>query len=299
MGFLDGFLGALGSIASEILQAIVYLFQLLVQVAVFIWNAVVIVANYVVDVFKAIGKFFSHVWEMFFKGVFLKLFHALQSLSQWLEAHLRPVIQFLRRVQAYIDRIYKLYVRPFLLMIQHIRQFLAILRALHIKFAEQLDRVLGTIQRDVNGVFLQIRGTLNLMIDLLNILSDPTMLLRKPTIILSLRRIIPALIRQLTGLPPGMFFASRSVNAPVGLGKIPKNFNPHDPAMNPPASYYLGQDYGVPSFDFLGPGGIIGDTAIDDIGALDGLADQADDQLDCVDAASCLAEAARIAARGE
>jgi len=299
MGFLDGLLGALGGIGNAIVSALVFLFQLVVQVFEFIWAVIQLIAGYVVQVFRAVGSFFVHLWESFFKGIFLKLFHALQSLSHWLESHLRPIINFLKKVQKYIDRIYKKYIVPYLRLIQHIRQFLQILKLLHVKFAVELDKVLADVQRDIQGVFLQIRGILNTTIDLLNVLADPTKLLRKPTLVLSMRRTINALIRQVTGLPPGWYFPSPHQSAPKGLGFLPANFDPNNSDHNPPASYYLGIDSGVPSFDFLGEGEFIGDGAVDGIPRYDFFNAEAWPQSNCVNVELCLQEAQAAALRGE
>jgi phage-related protein len=227
--FLDGIISALGSLASEIAQALVFLFNLLIQVFQFIWDVIQIVAGYVVQVFKAIATFFTHLWDNFFKGVFTKLFQGIGNIVHWVEARLKPIIKFLQAARKYIDKIYKTYVAPFLKIIQHVRQFLQILKLLHIKIAAQLDAILAQVQRDVNGVFLQIRGILNTAIDLLNIVADPSKLLRKPTMVLSLRRTIHAFIRQVTGLPPGWYFPSPRKSAPRGLGFLPANFDPANP----------------------------------------------------------------------
>lgn len=288
MGFLDGLLGALGSFANEILQVLVFIFNLLVQVLEFIWNVLGIVAQFMLNVFGKIGHFFTHLWDNFFKGILPKLFRGIQSLTTFLESKLRPIIQFLVKARKFIDQIYKAYVAPFLKLIQHIRQFLQILKLLHVKFAVELDKILGQVQRDVQGVFLQIRGILNTTIDLLNIIADPSKLLRKPTMVLSVRRTINALIRQVTGMPPGFYFPSPHKSAPKGLGFLPANFDASNPDHNPPASYYLGLDSGVPSFDFLGEGETIGDEAIDGVPVFDFFDRSAWDTGNCASVEVCL-----------
>jgi hypothetical protein len=293
MGFLDGLVGFLGSVASEIAQAIVFLVNIIVQVFQFIWDVIQIVAAYILQVFKAIGGFFEHLWTNFFKGIFTKLIDGIGKLTQWLQSKLRPIIQFLTKARQFIDRIYKQYFGPILKAIQHVRQFLQILKLLHIKIAAQLDAILGQVQRDINGVFLQIRGILNTAIDLLNIVADPSKLLRKPTMVLSLRRTIHAFIRQVTGMPPGFYFPSPSKSAPRGLGFLPANFDANNPLHNPPPSYYLGLDSGVPSFDFLGDGETIPDEAADGMLPLGFFDGQAWPDSNCVDVDACLLLAAQ------
>lgn len=292
MDFLDGLMGALGGIGSAIEAALIQLFNLIVQVFQFIWNVIGFIADFMLKVFKSIGSFFSHLWTNFFKGIFTKVFSGIQKLTTFLESKLRPIIQFLTTVRKYVDKIYKTYIAPFLKVIQHIRQFLQILKLLHVKFAAELDKALGQLQRDVQGVFTQIRGILNTTIDLLNIIADPSKLLRRPTMVLSIRRTIHALIRQTTGLPPGWYFPSPRPSAPRGTGFLPANFNPDDPNHNPPASYYLGLDTGVPSFDFLGDGETIPDESVDGLPVFDYFDNEAWPAGNCVNVEACLLDAA-------
>lgn len=291
MGFLDGIISALGSLASEIEAILVYLFQLLVAVAQFIWNGLLIVAQYAVTAFEKIGSLFRHIWDNFFKGIFQDIWKGIVKVHEWLETHLRPIINFLKKVQKYFDKIYKTYVRPFLLAIQRIRQVISILRLLHIHVADSLDKLLAQVQRDVQGVFLQIRGILNTTIDLLNIVADPTKLLRRPTLILSLRRSLHSLIRQISGFPPAYFMPSPRHNAPLGIGKLAFNFDPGNPAQNPPASYYLGLDSEVPSYGFLGDGEVISDDAVDDVNMLDAFNSELYDDTNCLDPVQCMTSA--------
>lgn len=292
MDFLNGIISALGGVASAIEQILVYLFNLIIQIFQFIWDVINIIAEFMLKVFKSIGGFFVHIWNEYFKGIFTKVFSGLQKLSRFLESKLRPIIQFLQKARKFIDKIYKQYVAPFLKAIQHIRQFLQILKLLHVKFAAELDKALGQIQRDVQGVFTQIRGILNTTIDLLNIIADPSKLLRRPTMVLSMRRTIHALIRQTTGLPPGWYFPSPRPSAPRGTGFLPANFNPDDPNHNPPPSYYLGLDSGVPSFDFLGDGETIPDGSVDGLPVFDYFDNEAWPTGNCVNVEACLLDAA-------
>lgn len=291
MDIISSILSALGSIASAIEAALVYIFQLLIAVAQFIWNGVLLVANYVLQGLKAVGAFFQHLWDNFFKGIFSKIWDGLVKVHQWLEDHLGPVIKFLKSVQKFIDKIYKTYIRPFIVAIQRIRQVISILRLLHIHIADGLDKILSQVQRDVQNTFFQIRGILNSTIDLLNIVADPTKLLRRPTLILSFRRALHSLIRQITGFPPAYFFPSPSASAPKGVKFLGGDFNPSDPLQNPPPSYYLGLDSGVPDFGFLGDGETIDDSAVDDVAALDFFNADLYDPSPCVSPADCLTTA--------
>src|SRR5579859_6218952 len=99
MDWLTGLIDGLGGLVSAIEQAIVFLFDLLVQVAQFIWTALQFIAGIFVQVFQNIGKFFGHIWNGFFKGIFKGLLKAVIKAHEFLEKHLRPVIKFLKRIQ--------------------------------------------------------------------------------------------------------------------------------------------------------------------------------------------------------
>lgn len=287
MDFLDNLLADLGQIAAEIGAALAYLFELIVSVFIFLWNVLVLVAQFFLGLMGDIGKFFAHIWDNFFKGIFTRLLTAIGTFGKWLHAIFGPVVKFLRNVSRYIDRIYNRYARPILRILRIARVFLTLLRALGIKWAGKLDSILGKIQTDIQRAFLTVKQYLNVMIDLLNILADPSNLLRRPTTLLSLRRIFHAFIRQVTGVPPGFFLPSPSKFAPPGLGFLPANFDPRDPLQNPPPSYYLAYDGGVQDFSFLAPGDTIDDGAVDDVEALDYFSSDAYPGPDCIDIASC------------
>jgi hypothetical protein len=313
LDFFDQIGELLSQLGAEIAQLLAQVLEVFLAVAQFIWDILTQVAQYLVDGFKAVGDFFSHLWNDFFKGIFTDIFDAVRKFGQWVAAKLKPIIDFLKHTLKYVDKIYKTYVRPVLRAIQAIRKVISLLRLLHIHVFDGLDKILGQVQRDINAVFTQIRGILNSAIDLLNVISDPSKLLRHPTLILSIRRSAMALVRNTTGLPPGFFFpgtstAPRGITVPklttlatpqdissggglLDFGPVPFNFDPNDPLQNPPPSSYLDADVGVPDFSDLGDGETIGDSSIDDMAALayfDGLYNFDDDggaggsQLDAV-----------------
>jgi hypothetical protein len=291
-GEFGGGLDDIGLIIEQVMEYIrIYLstfFQYVVTIAYQIINGVWV---FLQAFARDIGGFFRHIWDSGFKGVFQSIVRAVQSAHRWLESHLRPLIKFLQRVRAIYDRIYAHYIRPFLVLLQHIRQFLLILRALHINIGTELDRIIAGIENKIAGTFLQIRAVLNNAIDLLNIIADPGNLLRKPTLIISLRRIIPALIRAVTGYPPGYWFpsprgASSRYFAPVAAG-----FNPLDPAQNPPASHYLDTDDGTGNVPPIDIGYTLSVDAIDKVDAIDFWDDSLYPAPACSDPIACLKDA--------
>lgn len=291
MDFLSSILDSLGGIAGEVEAAIAFLVNLLVQLFQFIWAVIQNIATFLVNVFKHVADFFKHLWQNFFKGILTSIFNGVKRLGQFLESKLRPIINFLKKAQKFIDKAYKQYFGPILKILQKARQFLSVLKLLHIKIASQIDAVLAQAQHDIQNTFFQIRGILNTTIDLLNIIADPTKLLRRPTLILSLRRSVNALIRQVSGFPPAYFMPSPSPSAPRGVGFLPADFDVNNPVHNPPPSYYLTLEDDVPDFGFLGEGEFPDDTSIDGMNAL-GFFDQANwDTGDCGDPTICLSAA--------
>lgn len=296
--FLNALQDALGSVVGEIEQVIVFLFNALISVFEFLGSLVLGIFGYQAQVNSDIGNFFGESVSGFFKGIFQALIQGIVKFGAWLASIFGPVLKFLRTISRYIDRIYRTYVVPILRWIRLARLFLTLLKALGVKWAKKLDNILGTIQNDIQRAFLLIRGYLNILIDLANILADPTMLLRRPTTLLSIMRVSRAAIRMFTGLPPGFFFPSPVKGAALGLGFMPRGFDPKDPLQNPPASYYLAFDGGVPSFAGLAPGDTIDDTAADFISPFDYFTDDAWPESPCVDPVACQAEAARLAIQG-
>lgn len=289
MGFLGGVLGFLGldGIAADLVSLIQFVYSVLVEVANFIWNALVTVANFLLAGLQLIGKFLQTIWDKFFKGIFTKVFDALVKAHDWLEEHLRPIIDFLKKVRAFVDRIYRLYVKPFLDMLQHIRRVLLVLRALHVKFAQELDAKIAGIENQIQSVFLDVRRQLNTLIDTLNLIADPTLLVRKPAYIISARRTFNAMIRVYTGKPPSYFFPSPRPGLPPYLGILPANANLNDPLINPPASFYLAADDGFAGSSFLAGDTPLPDSSVDDLEMLDYFDDDLYPAPACGDPISC------------
>lgn len=299
---MDDLFGAIGdaisSVAAFLEQLVIYLFQVLLLVLQFIWSVLLAVGNFFFTVIQDIGNFFVHLWNDFFKGIFVSIFNAIGKFGQWLSNIFGPVVKFLKTVSQFIDKIYRTYIMPFLKILRIARIFLTLLRALGIKWAGTLDSILGTIQNDIQRAFLTIKGYLNVLTDLLNILADPSNLLRRPTTLLSLKRVFNASVRMFTGLPPGFMFPSNSSSAPYGLGFISAKFDPSDPIQNPPASYYLAFDGGTPDFSGLDPGTTIADDAADNLNPLNFFSDSISSQTDCVDPESCIDLATQLALAG-
>lgn len=286
--WLSGLANDLGGAAASLWAAIQFLFGLIVAVFQYLYKLVAAVFSFFLDLLKKVSTFLHTLWDHFFKRIFVDVMNAIRKLHSWLELHLGPFIKWLQQARAYLDRIFRLYIKPMLNLIQHVRQYLQILRLLGVKWAGALDAKLGQLEGKIAGIFLQVRAILTGFIDIANAIADPLSLLRRPTLVLSIRRTIPALVKVVTGLPLGYFLPSPHKNAPPGLGFMPLNFNPSDPNQNPPASSYFQFDDGLGPFQGFASGTVPPDSAVDDLTILDYFDDGLYGPPPCDDLVSCI-----------
>lgn len=289
LGSIFGFLG--GSVASALENFVIWLYQLIITVFQVLYQLLGFVVQFLQTVIKGIANFFDRLWNGFIKGVFTKVWDALKAAHTWLEAKLGPIVKYLQHLRTLLQRYFNIYIRPILIFIQRIRQFLQILTALHIGFAQKLDAYLAQIQAKIVQSFATVIGTINTLTDVVNALMDPTALLRKPALLLSIRRQIPALIRVFTGRPPGYFFGVKGINAssPFSIPKLPLNLT--DPAQNPPASSFFSSDDGIGDTSAFQSGFTFADGAADQTDPLPIFDDSLYPASPCTDPVQCLAKA--------
>lgn len=179
---------------------------------------------------------FRSLWDGFFKKLLTKIVLGIVDFIDWVEKHLAPILKFLKKLRALIDRYYKLYIKPVLDMIHRVRRVLALMRLLHIKWADALDRRLAATEHAIAGVFLEIRGNLNRVIDLLNSFSHPSGMIRAVILIAAGRRAAALLIRTLTGLPLSYFFPAEGAGLKAWERFAPVDADYSSSKYNPPAS---------------------------------------------------------------
>lgn len=187
----------------------------------------------------------QHIWQFIVKKIIGGILSAIASLSAWIEGKLQPLLTFLKNLRNILARYYNTYLRPFMLYLQRVRQFLSILAALHIKIAQRLDTFLGNLQAKILKGFYTVTGAINTLTQILLALQDPQYLIRHPVLIISIRRQIPALIAAVTGRPPGYWFPSPK--GAKGGNFAPPAYTLPLPSQSttPPVSSYLTND-GLP-----------------------------------------------------
>lgn len=242
MGFFDFVQGAFGGISgfiNQVVQFLIALVGVIIKVIVFVWNTLIAVINYVLKAFKAVGEFFKHVWENGLKPLFGKFGELIKNAHQWLEDHLRPIIDWLRRAQQWLERHVWRPLRAYIQFLQRIRRYLTVLRLLHIKWAEALDRRLATTEAQLARAFLTVRGIFNQVLTWINAASDPLRLGRMVIFASIGRRSAAAMVRVLTGLPIGVFFPTLGKGSHLYEQPMVSVKDIYDPHRNPPASSIL------------------------------------------------------------
>lgn len=256
LDFFSGLFSGLGSVIVEVEQFLAALLSLLIQAFQYLGQLLLQIVNYFIQGIAALFKFLGHIWTWFAKDILGRLLSWAQTAQRWLEQHLRPVINFLKRVRAFVDRWYQLYIRPYLQMIQRIRRYIAILRLLHIHFADWLDKRLAQEEAFVAQTFLRVRGYLNQIIDTVNALTDPPKLVRFIVASISGRRAAAAMSKILTGLPIGHWFPRTSSGAFPWEQPFTSSADYRDPLRNPSAVSLLASLLDSPPLSVDSPDGV-------------------------------------------
>lgn len=280
---------ALSSIAGAIDAVLLYVLNVFAILFSYVLQVLSVVAQFFLAMLQQIGAFFAHLWQGFFKGILNSLWQHIRDGIQWLHDHLQPIIRAIQRVRAFIDRWYRMYVIPYLNLLQRIRGYLHILALLHIKIAAELDAKLAQVQAQIVQSFATVRASLNAVIDISNAIMDPSYLIRKPALLLSIRRQLPALIHALTGRPAGYWFPSPRGSSAGAFSPVAGKFDFAGGQWSTPPSSYLGDDAGVGDVSAFADAFTLANGAVDDQGPLDYFNDDLYPIPQCADPAQCLA----------
>lgn len=237
--FLGVIAGGLLSGLSAIVPSLAQMWSLMTSGFSSIYNALSTVGNFLWSTLKKIGAFLDHLWQHFFKGILTSIVHHLGQVFSFLHKYGALVFKYIHRVQQFLDRYYKLYIRPQLIMLQRMRQVLGVFRLLHIHTFDKLDKYLQHAESQLVGTFLFIRGYVNLVAGFVNDLASPLGVLKLVLYGAAGPRQSAAVVRIFTGLPIGWFFPNYKRSAQPWEKPITSSRQLLDPSTNPPASQLL------------------------------------------------------------
>ena len=141
----------------------------------FAWTIVVALGKLLVAFHDAWVSFITKLWEI--------LKNVLAGLK-WLYTTLLPQLaKALRDLRKWLDDIYKKYIRPVLNYLQLVRRYLAILRALHVPFADKLDKILTRIEARIIGPYLYVLRAINGMGSWVNLVVTRNGVIQRSTFV--------------------------------------------------------------------------------------------------------------------
>lgn len=173
-GFLGGILSGL---SAGLWAAIVFVYTTLEAAIMYVWNVLISLLQWLGQAIAKIALAFYHIIVNFFHNIFAALLNAFQKFQKWLAGLLKPVIQFLQKLQQLWNRYVLKWVLLAIKIIQRIRQFLLLLRLFHVAWAIKLDNFLATIEQDIMAVVGTIMATLNAIISTLSVAISPSLVL--------------------------------------------------------------------------------------------------------------------------
>lgn len=245
--FLGAVAGGLFSAGASILGTLAPLWNIIHSGFTAVYNALSTVGTFLWSTLKKVGAFLDHLWTRFFKQLFTNLLHHLGRVYSFLHKYAAMAFKYIHRVQQFLDRYYKQYLRPQLIMMQRMRQVLGIFRLVHIHTFDKLDKYLAHTQAQMIGAFLEVRGYVNLVAGFVNQLASPLGVLKLVLYGAAGPRQAAAAVRVFTGLPIGWFFPNYHKNAQPWERPVTSSRQLLDSSSNPPPSQLLG------GLDFLTP----------------------------------------------
>lgn len=128
-------------------------------------------------------QLFHDVWISFFDKLWSYVKELGRLLKRLVDDVLPVVIKALRNARELLNTLYKRFIRPLMNYIQKVRKYLAILRALHVPFADKLDKVLARIEGKIIGPYLYVLRTLNGMGGWINVIVTAGGVIQRPLFI--------------------------------------------------------------------------------------------------------------------
>ena len=185
---LEGFaLDAIGVLVA----AVNFILSVLVSLGTYLLQALQGIFSFFRTLMEDIKRAFVWLWQNAVKLVLTKILAAYAKLRSLLAPIFNHVLLWLQKARALYDYIFRRFIRPYLIMIQHTRQVLQIFRLLGFKWAKRLDARLAAIEQKIVGVFLTIRAPLNQLISFIGLIADPLAILRRNPVIAAVLRDAP------------------------------------------------------------------------------------------------------------
>lgn len=145
--------GDVGKLAKSVTQLRDTTVAAITKVMRFAWkiaNALGALLSAIHDIWVSV---LTNMWDILKK---------VKSVLHWLlTVGLPQLAKAIRNLRKLMDDIYRKYIRPVMNYIQIVRRYLAILRALHVPFADKLDKILTRIEARIIGPYLYVLRTLN------------------------------------------------------------------------------------------------------------------------------------------
>lgn len=106
-------------------------------------------------------KAVDFMWNSVIKQILGTLVKLAKRVMDLVTRVITPILTALNRIQKILNEIYDKFLRPVLNVISIVRRYLQILKALHVPFADKLDKILANVQGKIIGPFLWVLRTLN------------------------------------------------------------------------------------------------------------------------------------------
>lgn len=130
-----------------------------------------------------LGRLFqaiAGIWDTFLDAVWTYLKQLWKLLWCLVDTIIPKIINVLRDLRKFLDTVYLKYILPAMRYLLRVRQVLAILRALHVPIAAQLDKILGQIQGALFLPFTYLLRSLNGYGGWFNFILTSRLILQRP-----------------------------------------------------------------------------------------------------------------------
>jgi len=147
-------------------------------------------------------------WDRAIKPFLSWSYRKLNTLELWVKQKLAPVLEFIGKVKARIDELYKTFVRPIIDTIEFIRAVNRVLETFGITLLQKLDEVLAQIERKIEDPLLWVREKITWVENWIDRIVTFDGLFQRLTLLRSLERDVAYRWRSL------MFARHKSITGP-------------------------------------------------------------------------------------